>query len=157
MNDSQKRHLLQQVADIPTMERGKLSTYSFKDRPGANGPYHKLQQWHEGKNHTRYVSADELPQVQAALAGYEQYQQLTTQYAEAVIEETRKGIADSKKSLSADLPLATRGNPTTDQHLSIPSTAWKGCGSIGDFGAHGGFQIGQRIGWLVAPAGGRPH
>src|SRR5881394_3710814 len=97
MNDSQKRHLLQQIADIPTMERGKLSSYSFKDRSGANGPYHKLQQWQDGKNQTRYVSAEELPQVQTALESYERYKQLTTQYANLVIEETRKGIADSKK------------------------------------------------------------
>ena len=80
------------------MERGKLSTYSFKDRPGANGPYYKLQQWHQGKNHTHYVSPEELPKVKAALAGYEQYQQLTTQYADSIIKETRKAIADSKKN-----------------------------------------------------------
>jgi len=98
MNESQKRHILQQIAAIPAMERGKLSTYSFKDRSGANGPYHKLQQWQEGKNQTRYVPAEDLPQVQAALAGYEQYQQLTTQYAELVIAETREDIADSKKN-----------------------------------------------------------
>lgn len=99
MNDAQKQHLLQQMAAIPTMERGKLSSYSFKDRPGANGPYHKLQQWHQGKNQTRYVSTQERPQVQAALAGYQQYQQLTAQYADLVIEQTRKGIADFKKKL----------------------------------------------------------
>ena len=98
MNDSQKQRLLQQIAAIPTMERGKLSSYSFKDRAGANGPYHKLQQWHQRKNHTRYISAQEGPHVQAALAGYQQYQQLTAQYADLVIQETRKGIADSKKN-----------------------------------------------------------
>lgn len=98
MNDSLKRHLLQQIAAIPTMERGKLSSYSFHDRSAANGPYHKLQQWQEGKNKTRYVAAEELPQVQAALAGYQQYAQLTARYADLVIEETRKGIADSKKN-----------------------------------------------------------
>lgn len=98
MNESQKRHLLEQIAAIPTMERGKLSTYSFKDRSGANGPYHKLQQWHDGKNKTRYVSDEEVPLVQSALAGYEQFKQLTDQYADLVIEETRKGIADLKKS-----------------------------------------------------------
>ena len=98
MTNAQKQNILQQIANISTMERGKLSTYAFKDRPGANGPYYKLQQWHEGKNHTRYVSAEELPKVKAALAGYEQYQQLTTQYADSIIEETRKAIADSKKN-----------------------------------------------------------
>jgi hypothetical protein len=98
MNDSQKRSLLQQIAAIPAMERGKLSSYSFKERSKANGPYYKLQQWHESKNRTRYVSAEELPQVQAALEGFAQFEQLTTRYADLVIEETRQGIADSKKN-----------------------------------------------------------
>src|SRR6266436_396946 len=82
MNTPNKSHLLQQIAAIPAMERGKLSDYSFKERPGATGPYHKLQHWREGKNYTRYVSAQELPAVQAALAGYAQYRQLTEQYAD---------------------------------------------------------------------------
>jgi hypothetical protein len=97
MNSSEKTRLLQQIAAIPAMERGKLSQYIFKERSAAAGPYHKLQQWQEGKNHTRYVSTDELPAVQAALAGYAQYQQLTEQYADLVIEETRQQIAGSKK------------------------------------------------------------
>ena len=82
------------------MERGKLSAYSFKERTGHTGPYHKLQSWQDGKNHTRYVPADELPAVQAALAGYAQYQQLTRQYADLVIAETRQNIAASKKKKS---------------------------------------------------------
>jgi hypothetical protein len=82
------------------MERGKLSSYSFKERSGVAGPYFKLQHWHEGKNHTHYVSPEEVPKVQAALAGYEQYQQLTARYADLVIEETRRSIADSKKKTS---------------------------------------------------------
>ena len=80
------------------MERGKLSTYFFKDRSGTKGPYHKLQQWEGGKNRTRYVPAGELDDVQAALAGYAQYQELTRQYADLVIAETRQNIASKKKS-----------------------------------------------------------
>ena len=98
MNPPDKFRLLQEIAAIAAMERGKLSEYSFKDRSQAAGPYHKLQHWQDGKNHTRYVSAAELPAVQAALAGYAQYQQLTEQYAQLVIAETRQGIAASKKS-----------------------------------------------------------
>ena len=82
------------------MERGKLSRYTFKERSDAAGPYHKLQRWQDGKNHTRYVSADELPAVQTALAGYAQFRQLTEQYADLVIEETRQNIAGSKKNQS---------------------------------------------------------
>lgn len=96
----QKNLLLAQIAAIRMMERGKLSAYSFKDRSGATGPYYKLQHWKDGRNHTRYVSADELVQVKSALAGYEEFQRLTSQYAEAVINETRAAIADSKKNSS---------------------------------------------------------
>jgi hypothetical protein len=97
MNDPNKQQILQQIAAIPAMERGKLSAYSFEERTGAAGPYYKLQHWNEGKNHTRHVPAEELPAVEAALTGYAQYQQLTKQYADLVIGETRQKIAGSKK------------------------------------------------------------
>jgi hypothetical protein len=93
-----KPQILKQIAAISAMERGKLSTYSFKDRPGAAGPYHKLQQWEQGKNTTRYIPAEEVPAVEAALAGYAQYEQLTQEYARVVITETRQNIAFKKKS-----------------------------------------------------------
>ena len=100
MNPSDKTSLLQQIAAIPAMERGTLSRYTFKGRSDASGPYYKLQHWQDGKNNTRYVSAEELPAVQAAVAGYAQYRQLTEQYADLVIEETRQNIAGSKKKKS---------------------------------------------------------
>ncbi len=95
-----KQQLLHRIAAIPAMERGKLSTYSFKERSGSTGPYYKLQHWQNGQNQTRYIRADELPAVEAALAGYAQYQQLTEQYAQLVIAETRQSLAASKKSQS---------------------------------------------------------
>jgi hypothetical protein len=98
MNLLDKHQLLKQISSIPVMERGKLSAYSFKERPGQSGPYYKLQHWEEGKNHTRYVTPDELPAVEAALAGYAQYEQLTRQYADLVIAETRQNIASKKKT-----------------------------------------------------------
>ena len=96
MNQPDKTRILQQIAAISDMERGKLSTYSFKDRPNAVC-YHKLQHWQDGKNQTRYVPAEELPAVQSALEGYSQYQRLTGQYADLVIQETRQKTAGLKK------------------------------------------------------------
>jgi hypothetical protein len=90
MNPHEKTRLLEQIAAIPAMERGKLS-------PHSSGRHHKLQCWQEGKNHTRHVPADELPALQGALAGYAQYRQLTEQYADLVIQETRQNIAAAKK------------------------------------------------------------
>ena len=95
-----KQQLLQRIAAIPAMERGKLSSYSFKERSGPAGPYYKLQQWQNGQNHTRHIPADELSAVAAALAGYAQYEQLTDQYAQLVIAETRQSTAALKKSKS---------------------------------------------------------
>ena len=96
MNPPTKQQLLEQIAAIPAMERGKLSAYSFKDRSGHAGPYYKLQQWAAGKNHTRYVPAEELPALEAAVAGYAQYERLTRQYADTVIAETRQHGASKK-------------------------------------------------------------
>ena len=97
MNNLTKQQILQEIATIATMERGKLSAYSFKERAGVAGPYYKLQHWQDGKNHTRYVASDELPAVQAALAGHARFQQLTAAYADQVIAETRQHLPGSKK------------------------------------------------------------
>ncbi len=99
MQHSDKTQILQQIATIGDMERGKLSSYTFKDRPNG-GNYYKLQHWENGKNQTRYVTPEELPAVQSALEGYAQYQRLTEQYANLVIEETRQKNAGSKKKKS---------------------------------------------------------
>lgn len=100
INPTDKHDLLRQIAAIPVMERGKLSTYSPNAGPDAAGPYHKLQCWEKGANCTRHVSAEEVPAVQAALAGYAQFQQLSGKYAELVIAETRQQLANVKKNRS---------------------------------------------------------
>lgn len=94
-----KSQILRRIAAIPAMERGKLSAYAH-ERLGTSGPYHRLQQWKDGKNHTRHIPTEELPAVQAALAGYADFQQLTEQYADVVVAETRQNLAEAKKNLS---------------------------------------------------------
>ena len=114
MESPTKQQLLHRIASIPAMEQGKLSAYTFPDRAGTSGPYHKLQHWQDGKNRTRYVSREELPQVQAALAGYRQYQELTTQYAQLVIDQTREAIAGSKKNASRPRSSSPRKRKSKD-------------------------------------------
>ena len=96
MNQPDKNQILRQIAAIPAMERGKLSAYAH-ERPGTTGPYHRLQQWKNGQNHSRHVPTEDVPAVQAALAGYARYQQLTEQYADLVVAETRQSLAEEKK------------------------------------------------------------
>lgn len=97
MSQLAKQQILRQIAAIPAMERGKLSAYSLEERAGMTGPYFKLQRWENGKNHTRHVPCEERPAVEAALGGYARYQELTTQYADLVIAETRQDLAAAKK------------------------------------------------------------
>src|SRR6266516_5164178 len=82
-------HLFQQIAQIKHMERGKLTLM----RQGPQGPHYKLQAWENGKNVSRHVSRDQADAVQDALGGYQKFQNLTEQYAQAVIDQTRAELA----------------------------------------------------------------
>lgn len=101
--------LLQQILQIQRMEHGSLSII----RQGPNGPYYNLNSWENGKNSCRYLPQDKVPQVQQAIEGYHQYQQLTEQYAQQIIEQTRA-------QLNIDIKKKPRPNPES----SRPKSAW---------------------------------
>jgi hypothetical protein len=107
MTTHQRRQtILEQMGSITHMERGKLCAQS--QGPGA-ATFHKLQCWHQGKNHTRYVPAQEVPQVQAALAGHARFQQLAEEFVDLTIALThQENQADSKKNSPKSKPSATR-------------------------------------------------
>src|ERR1041385_5742128 len=96
MNSAQ---LCQQIAQIKRMERGKLTLM----REGPQGPHYKLQAWENGKNISRPVSRDQAHAVEQALEGYRKFQDLTHQYAQAVIEQTRAELAANSKKKSYNL------------------------------------------------------
>lgn len=78
------------------MERGKLSVL----RESSDGPFYKLQAWENGKNVTRYIPREQAAAVQEAVEGYEQFLELTGEYAQHMIDKTRAEIAaDSKKKI----------------------------------------------------------
>jgi len=77
--------LLEQILQIQRMEHGSLSIIG----QGPNGPYYNLNSWENGKNCCRYLPQDKVPEVQQAIEGYHQYQQLTEQYSQKIIEQTR--------------------------------------------------------------------
>lgn len=93
MNSLQPDHLFEQIAQIQRMERGKLTVM----REGPEGPYYKHQAWEDGKNRSRYVSRDQAPALQEAIEGYHRYQELTAQYAQAIIVKTRAELAAHSK------------------------------------------------------------
>jgi len=94
--------LLQQMAQIQQMERGKLCLL----RHGPNGPYYNHQTWENGRNVSRYVPPDQLEAMQQAIAGYGQFQALVKQHVERVVQNTRaQREAGSKKKTVA--PIST--------------------------------------------------
>ncbi len=93
--------LLEQVLQIQRMEHGSLSVI----RQGPNGPYYSLNSWENGKNSCRYLPQDKVPEVKQAIEGYQLYQQLTDQYAQQIIEQTRAQLGIGvKKKLSPSPP-----------------------------------------------------
>jgi hypothetical protein len=93
MNTADPAQLLSQIVQIPRMERGKLTVM----RQGPDGPYYKLQSWEKGRNFSRYVPRDQADAVQEALDGFHQFEELTEQYAQAIIVQTRAELAAQSK------------------------------------------------------------
>jgi hypothetical protein len=94
MNDQiPHQSLLEQMAQIPQLERGKLCVV----RQGPDGPYYNHQTWEKGKNVSRYVPRDKVQALQNAIDGYHRYQELSDQYVERMIEKTRAQMGGSKK------------------------------------------------------------
>jgi hypothetical protein len=85
--------LLQEIAGIQTMERGKLSVI----KESSAGPFYKIQAREDGKNLTRYVPREQVAAVQEAIQGYQRFESLTEQYAQRVITQTRQAIAAASK------------------------------------------------------------
>src|SRR5271154_7086893 len=88
--------LLQQIAQIQHMERGKLCVL----REGPHGPYHNHQTWEQGKNVSRYVPQDQVAALQQAIAGYAHFQRLMEQYAQLPIQKSRAELAAGLKKKS---------------------------------------------------------
>jgi len=133
--------ILQQIADIQVMERGKLSII----KEGSSGPFYKLQAREKGKNVTRYIPREQAPAVQEAIEGYQRFEALTEEYARQVINHTRATMtADFKKSPpTTNPPGANRGSPAPDWPLPISNPDRNGGGGMGNTGAHGGLQARQ--------------
>lgn len=104
--------LLHQILQIQRMEHGSLSVI----RQGPNGPYYNLNSWEAGANQCRYIPQDKVPQVQQAIEGYQKFQQITEQYAQGVVGQTRAqlGIGVKKKR--------PRSSQTSRPESSSPKT-----------------------------------
>ena len=89
------RSLLDEMASIPTMERGKL-TAEYRTRPSQDGsgtvslgPYYKYQVWENGRNVTRRIPAEQAGVLEGDIANYNHFNELSATFAQTVIERTR--------------------------------------------------------------------
>lgn len=107
MTTAQRREqILQEMKALTRMERGKLCSQSRG--PGCP-PFYKLQCWQQGRNHTRYVPADEVPALQEALANHQRFQEMAEEFVSLTVAQTRQETAaDRKKNSRRSKPNATK-------------------------------------------------
>jgi hypothetical protein len=85
--------LLQEIAQIQHLDRGTVSVL----RQGPQGPYYNHQCYENGRNVSRYVPPEQVPDLQAAIGGYHRVQELVAQYVQLLVEKTRAERAASAK------------------------------------------------------------
>ena len=86
--------VLQNLAQIQRLDRGSISVI----RQGPAGPYYNHQCYENGRNVSRYVPAEQVEELQAAIADHQRFQQLVQQYVELMVQKTRaQRQAGSKK------------------------------------------------------------
>lgn len=99
---AQRDQILQQMAQLDTMEYGSIQT---EHRPaaggGTTGPYFKHQVWEQGKNMSQRIPTAEAPALQTALANRQRFEELARQYIDLTVQLTRRRtdtLADAKKN-----------------------------------------------------------
>ena len=88
--------LLNDIAQIQHLDRGTVSVL----RQGPQGPYYNHQCYENGRNVSRYVPPEQVPELQAAIDGYRQVQELMAKYVQLMVEKTRaQRAAGAKKKI----------------------------------------------------------
>lgn len=90
------KRLLERMAEIERMERGKLCRMTGR-------PHYNHQTWHNGRNEVRYVPASQAAALRKALEGYQLFIKLAEQYADEVIRVTRRE-REKKKQHGGPVP-----------------------------------------------------
>jgi hypothetical protein len=67
------------------MDQGTVSVM----RQGPQGPYYNHQCYEDGRNVSRYVPAEQVPELQEAIEGYRRFQELVRQYVRLQVGKTR--------------------------------------------------------------------
>lgn len=82
--------LLERMSRLERMERGTLCRMNGR-------PHYNHQTWQNGRNVVRYVPAHQVARLQEAIDGYRLYMALAQQYAEKIIQRTRRETPPARK------------------------------------------------------------
>ena len=101
--ESKRTDLLQQMSEIDTMHRGRLSEeYRERHEDGELirlGPYYKYQVWEDGRNKSRRVKADEVEALREGINGMDKFKELAAEYIDTTVTLTeQRHEEDSKKN-----------------------------------------------------------
>src|SRR5512146_3166936 len=92
---AQRAQILQQMAQLDTMEYGSLQA---EHRPaqggGTSGPYYKHQVWEHGKNLCQRIPAAEAARLELALANRRCCEALAQEYIALTVQLTRRRADD---------------------------------------------------------------
>ena len=104
--DTKRTHILQQMAELHSMEFGSLKEeYRTNASGGTTGPYFQLQAWHEGANLSRRVPAEEAPALKEAIANRQKFASLAEEFVELTVETTRKKACGETQKKTSSMPL----------------------------------------------------
>ena len=88
----ERSRILEEMARIDQMIRGKLSKQTYTQKRGeqtlTQGPYFLLQRREQGKNNCQRVGSEELEAIAAGVEGYARFQQLAQRYAQLTEQMT---------------------------------------------------------------------
>lgn len=90
-NTKKMKRLLERMATIERMERGKLCQMTGKQS-------YNHQTWQDRRNVVRYVPKAEVEELKKDIAGYQLFSKLAEQYADEVIRVSRREREKKKRS-----------------------------------------------------------
>ncbi len=96
--------ILEQIAAIERMERGKLSVI----RQGPGGSYFNLQRREGGRNVSEYVPAEQVAQAQENIDAHNRFQSLVQEYENLITTQSRQ---DRKAGAKKKRPTQTSALP----------------------------------------------
>ncbi len=102
--------LQRQLAQLGPMRPGCLSR-QYRDPQRKKGPYYQLSYTAQMKSRTEYIHPDLVPQIQAELAEYRRYRELTREWVQLSIQWSRLKIQQWKETTNRTGPSAQPTDP----------------------------------------------